>query len=99
MKEKTSLILGEIGSVKTLNENKKEVFTAPENLKIGKLKLSEILAKQQECNNFVDIKLKQAERDFIEQKQKTNNEILELQNEIKILKKIIAELVNFAVES
>lgn len=95
MKEKTSLILGEIGSVKVLNEKKKEVFTAPENLKIGKLKLSEILAKQQECNNFVDIKLKQAERDFT----KTNNEILELQNEIKILKKTIAELVNFAVES
>ena len=94
MKEKTSLILGEIGSVKSLNEKKKEVFITPENLKIGKLKLSEILAKQQECNNFVDIKLKQAERD----KEKTNNEILELQNEIEILKKTIAELVSFAVE-
>jgi len=99
MKEKTSLILGEIGSVKVLNEKKKEVFIAPEHLKIGKLKLNEILAKQQECNNFVDIKLKQAERDFIKQKTKTNNEILELQNEIKILKKTIAELVNFAVEA
>ena len=98
MKEKTSLILGEIGSVKTLNEKKKEVFTAPENLKIGKLKLSEILAKQQECNNFVDIKLKQAERDFLEHKTKTNNEILELQNEVLELKRVITELVSFAVE-
>ena len=44
MKEKTSLILGEVGSVKVLNENKKEVFITPEHLKIGKLKLSEILA-------------------------------------------------------
>ena len=94
MKEKTSLILGEIGSVKILNEKKKEVFTAPENLKIGKLKLSEILAKQQETNNFVDIKIKQAERDFT----KTNNEISDLQNEVAELKRIIAELVNFAVE-
>ena len=44
MKEKTSLILGEVGSVKILNEKKKEVFITPEHLKIGKLKLSEILA-------------------------------------------------------
>lgn len=99
MKEKTSLILGEVGSVKILNEKKKEVFITPEHLKIGKLKLSEILAKQQETNNFVDIKLKQAERDFLEYKTKTQNDILELQNEIKVLKKTIAELVNFAVEN
>lgn len=99
MKEKTSLILGEIGSVKVLNEKKKEVFTAPENLKLGKQKLSEILAKQQETNNFVDIKLKKAERDFLEYKTKTQNDILELQNEIKALKKTISELVNFAVEN
>jgi hypothetical protein len=99
MKEKTSLILGEVGSVKILNENKKEVFIAPEHLKIGKLKLSEILAKQQECNNFVDIKLKQAERDFTEFKEKTNKEISDLQNEVLELKRVLAELVNFAVES
>lgn len=99
MKEKTSLILSEAGSVKVLNENKKEVFITPEHLKIGKLKLSEILAKQQETNNFVDIKLKQAERDFLQYKTKTQNDILELQNEIIVLKKTIAELVNFAVEN
>lgn len=98
MKEKTSLILGEVGSVKVLNKNKKEVFITPEHLKIGKQKLSEILAKQQETNNFVDIKLKQAERDFLEHKQKTNNEILELQNEVLELKRVITELVSFAVE-
>lgn len=98
MKEKTSLILGEVGSVKILNEKKKEVFITPEHLKIGKLKLSEILAKQQECNNFVDIKLKQAERDFTELKEKTSKEISELQNEVAELKRIIAELVDFAVE-
>lgn len=99
MKERTSLILGEVGSVKILNEKKKEVFIAPEHLKVGKLKLGEILAKQQECNNFVDIKLKQAERDFLEFKEKTNKEISDLQNEIVELKRIISELVNFAVES
>lgn len=99
MKEKTSLILSEAGSVKVLNENKKEVFITPEHLKIGKLKLSEILANQQETNNFVDIKLKQAERDFLQNKTKTQNDILELQNEIKALKKTISELVNFAVEN
>jgi len=98
MKEKTSLILGEVGSVKVLNEKKKEVFITPEHLKIGKLKLSEILAKQQECNNFVDIKLKQAERDFLEFKEKTNKEISDLKNEVLELKRVITELVSFAVE-
>ncbi len=98
MKEKTSLILGEVGSVKVLNENKKEVFIAPEHLKIGKLKLSEILAKQQDYNNFVDIKLKQAERDFTESKEKTSKEISDLQNEVLELKRVITELVSFAVE-
>jgi hypothetical protein len=99
MKERTSLILGEVGSVKILNEKKQEVFITPEHLKIGKLKLSEILAKQQECNNFVDIKLKQAERDFLEYKEKINKEISDLQNEVLELKRVLAELVNFAVEA
>ncbi len=93
--EKQSKTLAEIGSVKLLNKERKEVFVLPENIKIGKLKLSEVLAKQQETNNFIDIKLKQAERDFT----KINNEILELQNEVSELKRVITELVSFAVEA
>ncbi len=97
--EKQSKTLAEIGSVKLLNKERKEVFVLPENIKIGKLKLSEILAKQQETNNFVDIKLKQAERNFAELQEKTSKEISDLQNEVLELKRIITELVSFAVEA